>query len=434
MKKIIFVLIILLFLAGAVSWRIYKIRTTETAESIDEIQKETGIPVRTFVIEPETVKETIPISGSISPFQQVIIAPNVSERLVKLHAQAGDKVEKGQVLAELDDTLSRLQVREAEVNLALAREKLQRLKNGNRPEEIAMAQAALDQARHNLDLLNIEYERQKNLYAENATTAQALDDVTERRNAARAQLESAKANYELMKKGPREEDITIAENQVHLAEVALEQARKHLADHTLKAPIDGVVSIKMAEEGDMIDFMQPVYELYDINPVYLDIDVSEIYRPKIRENLAVNVTVDALPGQTFTGTIDQINPAADTRDRSFRTRILIDNDTFGLQPGMFARAHIVVRQLDNALMVPDDAINEDNGSTYVFLVAGDMTAQKQPVTTGPRFKNRVALVEGVNPGDEVITLSIDLKTGDKLKLEGEEEEPPSEEQLTSNRE
>ncbi len=413
-KVIIFVVIIILLLGVGIAYKIIQHQQQKTVESIDAIQEREGIPVKTFTVTAFDHKETIAISGSIEPYQQVVIAPNLSERLVKLEVKAGERVQKGDVLARLDDSMIALQVEQSRVNLNKAREQLRRLKNGNRPEEIDMARSEMEQARYNLELLNTEYQRQKNLYEEQAATLQALDDVTGRRNAARAALETATARYELMQKGTREEDIRIAENEVKLAEVALQQTQKQLADHTLTAPIAGFVGIEKAEIGDMIDFMQPVFDLYEIRRVYLDINVSEIYLPKIAPGLRVELTVDALPGQNFTGTIDQINPAANADDRSFRTRILIDNEPYLLKPGMFARAHIVVRELNDALLIPGDAVKEDNGETYVFLVGVDKKAVRRKVRIGRRFKEMLEITDGLSEGEEVVTLSIDIKPGDLL--------------------
>ncbi len=363
------------------------------------------------------LKETIAISGSIRPFQQINIVPTITERIARIHVSTGQKVAKGDILVSLDDTKSKLALAAAGASEAQARQQLTLLQNGSRPEEIEAAEAMVEQARAAFERQEIELKRQRQLYKEEVTTLQRLEDIEAGYSSAKAALEAAQAQYKLIEKGPREEDIRIAEARLDLAETGLAQARKNLDDHYLNAPFDGVVSLKNLEPGAIAEMNQTViFQLADCARVYLDLNVSELYISKISVRMQVKVTVDALPGKDFTGTIAEINPIANTTDRSYVTRILIENEEGLLRPGMFARGHIVIKDIKQALVVPSDALHGIDGENWVLVVDETLTARRREITVDGLFDGLVVVIEGLSEGEKIITLSQDVQPGNKVKL------------------
>ncbi len=417
MKKWIILIIIVLILGAATMYRIHILATTQPAESIDKVQQRDGIPVRVVVVRREDLKETIAISGSIRPFQQINIVPTITERIARIHVSTSQKVAKGDILVSLDDTKSKLALAAAGASEAQARQQLTLLQNGSRPEEIEAAKAMVEQARAAFERQEIELKRQRQLYKEEVTTLQRLEDIEAGYSSAKAALEAAQAQYKLIEKGPREEDIRIAEARLDLAETGLAQARKNLDDHYLNAPFDGVVSLKNLEPGAIAEMNQTViFQLADCTRVYLDLNVSELYISKISVRMQVKVTVDALPGKDFTGTIAEINSIANTTDRSYVTRILIENEEGLLRPGMFARGHIVTKNIKQALVVPSDALHSVDGENWVFVVDETLTARRREITVDGLFDGVVVVIEGLSEGENIITLSQDVQPGDKVKL------------------
>jgi membrane fusion protein (multidrug efflux system) len=255
------------------------------------------------------------------------------------------------------------------------------------------------------------------LYKEEVTTLQRLEDIEAGYSSAKAALEAAQAQYKLIEKGPREEDIRIAEATLALAETGLARARENLDDHYLSAPFDGVVSLKNLDPGAIAEMNQTViFQLADCDRVYLDLNVSELYISKISVRMQVKVTVDALPGKDFTGSIAEINPIANTTDRSYVTRILIENEEGLLRPGMFARGHIVIKDIKQALVVPSDALHSIDGENWVLVVDETLTALRREITADGLFDGVVVVIEGLSEGENIITLSQDVQPGDKVKL------------------
>jgi len=426
MKKFLIILIIVLALAGLAGYRIYYLVTTKAVDSVEKIQQKSGIPVRVFEAKRTDLENIVSLSGSIEPLQTVHICPVIAERIQTIHINVGRKVAKGDLLVTLDPTKSKLNLAAAQASRDLAQHQLTELLNGSRPEEIETAHAAVAQAQAFFQLQQLELERFKKLYEEEATTLRQLQTAENQFNTAKAALDSAQAQFNLIKKGPRDENIAMARTQLVSAQVAVKQAEQNLSDHYLTSPFDGRTTVHLLEPGDIVDFNQPIFQVLQIDPVYLVLEVSEIFIPNLKLKMPVNITVDVLPGEIFTGLVDQINPQANPTTRGFTTKILIDNHDEKLKPGMFARARIVINKIPNTLVVTTDAVRFEGGQAFVLVVDDSMTAQKRNITSGSAFDNFTQVIDGLNAGEKVITLSQDIvQDGSKVIITPESDFPNS---------
>lgn len=416
MKKIIVILIVFPLAAWG-AFRIYKIRSTVPAESIEAIQQRQGIPVRAFWVEKRTLKDSVSISGEIQPYLEANIAPVLSERIEAIHVPAGQAVKKGDLLVTLDAAKSKLRVDEAQAQLAQAEAKLLQLENGSRPEEIEIARAKVTEAESAGMLAQQELARQQGLYKEEANTQQQLQQAENQYRNAQAQLETAKANYELAKKGPRQEEIDQAKAQVQLLQATLSQAKENLADHYLRAPYDGVVSLRMLEAGNVVDARQPILRLVDVRRVYLTVEVSELYISRLRQGMEVAFTVDALEAKRFSGTVADVNPVTEAGTREYRTRIVVENEAGELRAGMFARAEVVVNETPSAMVIPADAVRTEGATNYVLRVNDQSQAERAEVKLGKSYGEMTHVASGLAEGDRVICLSQDtVQAGAKVTV------------------
>ena len=418
MRKWLVLLIFLGLLGGAGAYRVMQMRGRGTAQSISTLQLESGLPVRVAVVESRDVATTVAISGQIEAWASVAVAPKVSDRVEVLHVGTGERVTKGQLLVTLETTMSKLAVEQARASEAEAAARLERLRTGTRVEEVAAAKAQRDQSEAQLNLRRIEYERQKKLYAEQVISQERLDEAENMFRMAEAALAAAQATYEMAENGPRVEDIKVAEAQLALAAVAVKQREEDLDDRYLRASVDGVVTAKRLEVGDLADVMQTVFEVLQIDKVYLVVDVSELYAPLVGVGMAVEVTVDALKGERFVGEVAEVNPQAESVDRSFRTKIAIENKEGRLKPGMFGRAHVVTASRAGALVAPLDAIRHEGDASYVLRVNGEGIVERQAVEVGGTFGELVEVTGGVAAGEQVISLTQEIiEVGTKVTVE-----------------
>lgn len=310
---------------------------------------------------PSAVADYVPmisVTGEVLPATKATLSAQTGGQLTELLVTAGSQVEAGAVLARLDDRAARLGVQQAQAALATAEAQLVQVQAGVRDEEVAQAETAVKVAEAGLQLVwegaddqqliaaraelaNAEaalkqaqaaYDpikwmpgigmRPESLQMEQATNAydaaQArYQDLAEGPSAAtirqaQAQVAQAEASQELVQAGATAEAIAVAEAQVEAAQVALEQADLALAQTEIRATFAGVVGIIFMEAGEFIAPGQPFCIVGDLSTLHVETtDLSEIDVAQIEVGKKATITFDALPDETFTGTITHIAPMAD---------------------------------------------------------------------------------------------------------------------------
>ena len=187
---------------------------------------------------------------------------------------------------------------------------------------------------------------------------------------------------------------------------------------TLRSPINGVITARNYDVGDMYAMSAPLFTVEQIVPVKLLIGVSESDYSKVKKGDAVTVTADAIPGKTFNGKVNRIYPTVDPATRTFTVEVKIDNTYKTLRPGMFARATVNFGSNDN-VVIPDVAVVKQQGSgeRFVYVLNADNTVTYKKVVLGRRMGAEYEVLEGLADGDRiVIGGQIRLKDGVKVNV------------------
>jgi len=196
-----------------------------------------------------------------------------------------------------------------------------------------------------------------------------------------------------------EADSARAAFDVAQARVAALQTR--ISFTRILAPRDGVVTVRHVELGDVVGARSPVLELAS-GRLVLRVPVSELDVVRLSTGDRAAVTVDALPQTPIAAFIQRIFPAADRTSRQVTVELVLEAPPAALRPGFLARAELVVRQVENALMVPEPAVQRGSEvDTYVWVADGDV-ARLRPVTVGIRQHGRAQIASGLDAGDEVV--------------------------------
>ena len=280
--------------------------------------------------------------GSLRSRQGVMVRPEVSGRVTQLNFRDGDRVRRGQLLVQLDDQLPLAQLKQAEAEMSIAR---------------------------------ANHKRNQELLAQNFISAQRVD-------------ESA-AN------------LQVAEAKLALAKATVQRLR-------IVAPFDGIAGIRTVNVGDYLKDGADIVNIEDMEALYVDFRLPERFQTKLKKGQVALVDVDALPGRRYQAQVQAIDPLVDANGRSIGVRGCIDNRQLQLRPGMFARVTAVFGQRDEARVIPEEAIVPQGGRQFVYkLVDGPdrdtKTAQRVEVKVGIRRPGRVEIVEGLQPGDLVVT-------------------------------
>ena len=185
---------------------------------------------------------------------------------------------------------------------------------------------------------------------------------------------------------------------------------------TLVSPINGVITARNYDAGDMYAMSAPIYTVEQIVPVKLLVGISETDYTKVKKGDSVEITADALPGQVFNGKVRKIYPTVDPATRTFTVEVVIDNNNSALRPGMFARAKVNFG-VNNSVVIPDVAVVKQQGSgeRFVYVLNEDNTVTYQKVVLGRRMGAEYEVLEGLSDGAKVVTGGmIRLKDGIKV--------------------
>ncbi|MBI1800180.1 MAG: efflux RND transporter periplasmic adaptor subunit [Chloroflexi bacterium] len=331
--------------------------------------------------------------GFVAPKRQARLAFKAPGRIQQILVGEGESVREGQALARLDDKDAKQRIAQAEAALASARAQLERVKAGPRAEEIAVAQANVGAARARLArtragpkpeeieaaraakekaaavvrAAQADYDRIKELATASArpeavrlqqvtldyeTASAAYDALVRGATAediaiAQAAVDEALAQLALAQAGPRPQDVAVAQAGVDTAKLTLEQAQSALADLELAAPFAGVIAAKFVELGETASPAQPAFLLGDLSALNVETDdLSEVNVAPVKVGQAARVTLDALPGQTFSGKVIRIAAASVTKrgDVTYTVWIALDQGAAqGLKWGMTAFVDIQLK-------------------------------------------------------------------------------------------
>ena len=240
--------------------------------------------------------------------------------------------------------------------------------------------ASLQQAQ--LQLLNqeVELERLRTLYEAGAVSKSDFDSIELAYNVTKTQVEN------------------LLENTV------------------LCSPIDGVVTARNYDVGDMYAMSSPIYTVEQIKPVKLLVAVSESDYTKVKKGDSVEVKADALPELTFYGKIEKIYPTVDAATRTFNVEVLVPNNYSSLRPGMFTRVTVDFGS-NNNVVIPDVAVVKQQGSgeRFVYVLNADGTVTYKKVELGRRMGAEYEVLSGLEDGDKIVTGGqIRLKDGVKV--------------------
>ena len=197
---------------------------------------------------------------------------------------------------------------------------------------------------------------------------------------------------------------------------------QNLLDNTiLRSPINGVVSARNYDKGDLYSMGQPIYTVEQIAPVKLLVGISEAEYSKVKKGNEVEIGVDAFPGKSFKGTINRIYPTINQLTHTFNVEVIVPNKDYVLRPGMFAR--VTVRfGANNNVVIPDTAVIKQTGSgeRFVYVLNADGTVTYQNVKLGVRNGNEYEVLEGVEDGAKVVVDGqARLRDGIKVRIAGE---------------
>jgi len=383
-----------------------------TACTVEPHKKESGIntvPVTVGRVQTVQDRETISVSGTVSTSNSpASVCFLVSGKVVSVGPREGEYVKQGQVLARIDPTDFNLSIRGVAAQAASAQAAMEKALRPARPE-------LLEQARIGFERAEDEYRRMKMLYDAKSLAPNDFQKF-------KAAYERAQQEYEQAKAGGQKEDKDLAKESYNQAVAHLDVAKKALSDATLCAPTSGYITKRSIEPGDTAAPGRPVFEIVQMDPVEVNVGVPETDVHLIRIGQKVDITVPALPGKSFQGTVRVINVSADPSTRTYMTRITVANPEHALRMGMVAEASIRGDRTVSMVTLPGDAVVRDpQGATQVYVYYPEQKrVYAKRVETGAAVNRNVEIKSGLS-GNELIVLAGQTKLRNGLTVSATEQ-------------
>jgi multidrug efflux pump subunit AcrA (membrane-fusion protein) len=349
--------------------------------------------------------------ANVNPRRRSVIGSAVDGRVAEFLIDAGQEVDAGEPLAKLLTTTIEIELSGAEAELELRRAELAELRNGSRPAEIELAEATMQAAEAAEDYAKAKLARAERLFKTSSGFSQDEFEAAQAESlTAIARVAQARSSLQLVREGPREEQIQQAAARVAVQEQVVAGLRDRLGKYTVRSPFHGYVTSELTEAGAWVREGDPVAEVVEIDPVEVEVFVPESSIRFVRKGGQCQLSVDAIADRLFDGSIDQIVPLADSRSRTFPVRVVVPNprveSSHELLPGMLARASLPTGLMQTRLLVPKDAL-QLGGPNPTLLKVESAQATSVPVTTGPALGSWISvepLVAGsLAAGDLVVT-------------------------------
>ena len=240
-----------------------------------------------------------------------------------------------------------------------------------------------------------------------------MDDV----NLAKTRMQYVNDSTELARLTELYNIGAVAQADYDMAKLSLNMTKKtyyNLAENTyLRSPINGVVTARNYDRGDMYSMAQPIFVVQQIQPVKMLINVSESYFTQVNNGMEFDIEVESYPNEVFKGKVNLIYPTVNSATHTFPVEVTSENQDMRLRPGMFARVTANFGTNHN-VVVPDVAVVKQQGSGehFIYVLNDDNTVTYTKVELGRRLGNRYEIVSGIKEGDKIVTEGqIRLKNG-----------------------
>jgi len=370
------------------------------------------IAVRVAPVSTRQLQRVVDSVGTLFPFDEAVISAEIDGRVDEVHADLGDQVKQGQVLARIDDEEQRYLLAQNEAQL---RQSMERLGLKSENERVKDIRETPEVRRAYADMLEAEqrFKRMRSLVDQKIGAQADLDQASTRYQASQAAYDATQ--YQ----------IRNVIQEVERFKAVVELQRKRLRDTSVRAPFAGLVKERQAVVGQLVRTNTALFTLVMTDPVRLRVEVPERMAPWVRTGQPVEVGLEAFEERKFSGRISRISPTVDQAKRTFIVEALIQNSRGELKPGSYARARLVTEKIDTVKIVPARAVAYILGTNKAFVVNNGVI-EARDVKLGDRFEKEVEVLEGLSAGEIIATTQVNrLDTGVRVRVEDGREKTPA---------
>ena len=386
----------------------------------EEQETEAPAPVQVTAVTQDTIRRMVAGDGVLYPLDQQNVMPKpsasgASSPVQKFYVNRGDHVKAGQLLAVLENRDLKFTADSNKGQVDQAEANLQATEGATIPEQVVKAQTDVEADREAADAAKKVLDSRQELYKEGALARRQVDEAQVNWAQANSALLTAQEHLRTLQAVAKEAQIKQAQAQVMAARGQYQSAAAQVEYTEIRSPMNGTIADRPLYAGDIASTGVPLFTIVDISRVVARVNVPQSQATQVRVGMPAEVTITDT-GEVLQGKVTVVSPATDPASTTVQVWVQMENPGERLKPGAAVHAAMITEIFKAVPVVPTSAILPgEEGGTMVLVVDAGSVAHQRPVQTGVREGNKVQIVNGVRPGEEVVTVG-GLGVDDKAKV------------------
>ena len=348
-------------------------------------------PVRVETIKPQVLEASVSYTGTIKPYEEIMVYPRVAGQLTNYTVYPGDRISAGQPIATLEASELTTEVSEAIAEVDTMNADLEICKI-----QVEEQKSNIKQIEADLTYISLKLDRFRRLVKDGVISQDEFDIVDSEAKSKEARLQAAKVRLKRL-----EANVVSTRAKINQASAKLSTAKVMRGYTEIASPISGIVQERNVDSGVVVQPSMGIVKIGNYDRVRLQANVAQVDAVNI--NLGATV-IAKIPGSNIApikGKITSIFPQANSQTRTVMVEAVIDNPDGQLLSGKFLEMNILTALKPNAITIPQNAVGEFQGQPSVWVVEGD-TVAAQPVTLGMSSGDRVEITSGLESGQAVV--------------------------------
>jgi multidrug efflux pump subunit AcrA (membrane-fusion protein) len=394
----------------------------------DEKEAEPVVPVQVTAAKVDSIRRIVTSDAVLYPRNQASVVPKISAPVKKFYVNRGDHVKEGQLLAALENRDLAAAAMESKGLADQAEASYQVISAASVPEELTKSKADLQAAKQSMEAAQKVLESRQKLFSDGALARRQVDEAQVAYIQAKGQFETAQEHLNALQKVSQQEQIKGAAAQAAAAKAHYQGAEAQLGYSEIRSPMTGVITDRSVYEGEMASAGSPLLTVMDVSRVVARANVPQSQAAYLKVGAAATVTQTDSSSEIL-GKVIVVSPAVDPNSTTVQVWVEMENPHEQLKPGATVHVAMVAATLKDATVIPAAGLLPTaEGETIAMVVGADSVAHERKVEVGVREPEKVQILSGVKPGEQVITLGgVGLEDKARVRIEKPGENPQGEE-------
>jgi len=386
----------------------------------EEKEAEAVVPVQVTEARVDAIRRIVEADGILYPRNQASVVPKISAPVRTFYVNRGDHVREGQLLALLENRDLAAAAEESKGQWNQAEANYRSTTAATVPEEVVKAQTDAQANKEAMDAAQKVLESRQKLYKEGALARKLVDDAQVTYVQAHSQYEAAQQHLEALESVGKQEQIKAAAAQVDTAKAHYQGAEAQVSYSEIRSPISGVIADRGVYPGEMANAGAPLLTVMDVSRVVARANFPQGQAGYVKVGDAATVR-QTDGGEELPGKVMVVSPAVDANSTTVQIWVETANPGERLKPGITVHVSIVASTIRDAVVIPPAALlPAADGSTQAIVVGSDSVAHARKIETGARETDKVQVVSGLKPGEQVVTVGgLGVDDGTKVRVEKE---------------